>query len=171
MIIIVIIIILFYLYKYFINKTNINKKDTKIKLVNAFTNLYPYSTLNLKNYNDAIQSTNQLVILQDMAHKGHQIPNQVIDIAEQLQRDIMNDIQSLIHSFHSTVIDNHKFEVHRNILQKILQEIVDDIKNIYKRRYNRIGPSIYNPPPSNREGPWKNPLDEENYSPNWNFYY
>ena len=106
-----------------------------------------------------------------MAIEGNQIPNQIIDIAEQLQRDILNDIQSLIHSFPSTVIDNHNFEVYRNILQKILQNIIDDIKDIYLERYERVGPTIYNPPPCNRSGPWKNPLVEKDYNSNWNYYY
>lgn len=162
-ILILILLLLFYL--------NNKIKFKKNPLEQIFIKLYPYSTLNPKNYNDALKSSKELLQLQKMAIEGHQIPNQIIDIAEQLQRDILNDIQSLIHSFPSTVIDNHNFEIYRNILQKILQNIIDDIKDIYLERYERVGPTIYNPPPCNRSGPWKNPLVEKDYNSNWNYYY
>lgn len=144
--------------------------SSKKMLEQIFIKLYPYSTLNPKNYNDALKSSKELLIIKNNV-KNNNIPNQVIDIAEQLQRNILNDIQSLIHSFPSTVIDNHKFEVYRNILQKILQEIVYNIKNTYLERYKRVGPTIYNPPPCSRSGPREDPLNEKDYKSSWNFYY
>ena len=66
---------------------------------------------------------------------------------------------------------DYRFQVDLNILQKILQKIVDNIKLIYKYHYEKNGPDIYNPPPSVRSGPWKNPLEDKDYNKYWSFYY
>jgi hypothetical protein len=140
-------------------------------LVKVFTSMHSFARFAVKNYKEALISTNELIRVYESAKIGHTIPNQTIDIAESLQRNILNHMQSIIHSFPTTVIADYRFEVDINILQKILQKIIDDIKLIYEVYYEENGPSIYNPPPSVRSGPWENPLNGKEYNKNWNFYY
>jgi hypothetical protein len=140
-------------------------------LVKVFTSMYPFARFDVRNYKEALISTNELIRVYESAKIGHTLPNQTIDIAESLQRNILNHMQSIIHSFPTTVIADYRFEVDINILQKILQKIINDIKLIYEVYYEENGPSIYNPPPSIRSGPWENPLNEKEYNKHWNFYY
>jgi hypothetical protein len=140
-------------------------------LVKVFIRMYPFSRFNIKNFKEALISTNQLIRVYESAKLGQKLPNQTIDIVEELQRNILNNMQSIIHSFPSTVIADYRFQVDLNILQKILQKIIDDIHLIYQEDYEKNGPNIYNPPPSIRSGPWSNPLYTKEYNNNWNFYY
>lgn len=140
-------------------------------LVKIFIKMCPFYRFNTRNFKEALVSTNQLIRVYESAKLGHQLPNQTIDIADGLYRNIMNQMQSIIHSFPSTVIADYRFQVYLNILQKILQKIIDDIKIIYEMEYAKNGPNIYNPPPSVRSGPWNNPLISKEYNKHWNFYY
>lgn len=140
-------------------------------LVKVFTSMYPFARFDIRNYKEALIATNELIRVYESAKIGQKLPNQTIDIAEALQRNILNHMQSIIHSFPTTVIADYRFQVDLNILQKILQKIIDDIKLIYEIYYEENGPSIYNPPPSVRTGPWENPLKEKEYNKHWNFYY
>lgn len=140
-------------------------------IVKIFINMIPFARFDTKNFKEALIQTNQLVRVYESAKLGQKLPNQTIDIAEELQRNILNHLQSIIHSFPSTVIADYRFQVQLSVLQKILQKIIDDIKNIYNKEYEKNGPNIYNPPPSIRSGPWKNPLSSKEYNKNWNFYY
>ena len=140
-------------------------------LVKVFTSMYPFARFDIINYKEALISTNELIRVYESSKIGHKLPNQTIDIAEALQRNILNHMQSIIHSFPTTLIADYRFQVDLNILQKILQKIINDIKLIYEIYYEENGPSIYNPPPNVRAGPWENPLNEKEYNKNWNFYY
>ena len=140
-------------------------------LVKVFISMCPFARFDSRNFKEALVSANQLVRVYESAKLGQQLPNQTIDIAEALQRNVLNHIQSIIHSLPSTVIADYRFQVDLNILQKILQKIINDIKLIYEAEYERNGPNIYNPPPSTRSGPWDNPLKSKGYNKHWNFYY
>lgn len=140
-------------------------------LLTIFSKFLPYCKFDTKNYKDALVAGNQLVILYESAKIGHQFPIQTISLAEQLQRNIMNNCQALILSFPTTVVSNYNFEANLVILQQVLQKIIDDIKLIYEDKYVQNGPDIYSPPPDVDSGPWKNPLNERDYDQNWNFYY
>lgn len=141
------------------------------ELVKVFINLCPFYRFDTKNFKEALTLSNQLVRVHESAKLGHKNPNQTIDIAEELQRSILNHIQSMIHSFPSTVIAGYRFQANLNILQKVLQNIIKDIKNIYDFHYESTGINIINPPPSVRSGEWENPVKSKGYSENWNFYY
>ena len=140
-------------------------------LVKVFISMCPFSRFDTKNFKEALVAANQLIRVYESAKLGQKLPNQTIDIAEALQRNVLNHMQSIIHSFPSTVIADYRFQVDLNILQKILQKIIDDIKLIYQAEFDENGPNIYNPPPSVRSGPWDNPLQEKEYNEHWNFYY
>jgi len=140
-------------------------------LVKVFVKMCPFARFDTKNFKEALISANQLVRVYESAKLGQEIPNQTIDIAEALQRSVLNHMQSIIHSFPSTVIADYRFQVNLDILQKILQKIINDIKLIYDSEYKKNGPTIYNPPPSTRSGPWDNPLNSKEYNKYWNFYY
>jgi hypothetical protein len=160
----------------FLNNLNFANQSNSVlymnpALVKVFTSMYPFARFDVRNYKEALISTNELIRVYESAKIGHTLPNQTIDIAESLQRNILNHMQSIIHSFPTTVIADYRFEVDINILQKILQKIINDIKLIYEVYYEENGPSIYNPPPSIRSGPWENPLNEKEYNKHWNFYY
>lgn len=160
----------------FLNNLNFSNQYNSVlymnpALVKVFTSMYPFARFDVRNYKEALISTNELIRVYESAKIGHTHPNQTIDIAESLQRNILNHMQSIIHSFPTTVIADYRFEVDINILQKILQKIINDIKLIYEVYYEENGPSIYNPPPSIRSGPWENPLNGKEYNKHWNFYY
>lgn len=140
-------------------------------LLTIFYELLPYCKFDTKNYKDALIAGNQLILLYESAKIGHRFPNQSIDLAEQLQRNILNSCQSLILSFPTTVISNYKFEAKLKTLHEVLQNIIDNIKLIYKDKYIQNGPDIYSPPPDINNGPWKNPLNGKEYNKHWNFYY
>jgi len=140
-------------------------------LVKVFIKMCPFARFDTRNFKEALVSANQLIRIYKSAKLGQEIPNQTIDIAEALQRNVLNHMQSIIHSFPSTVIADYRFQVDLDILQKILQKIIDDIKLIYNYDYEKNGPNIYNPPPSTRSGPWDNPLNSKEYNKYWNFYY
>ena len=140
-------------------------------LVKVFISMCPFARFDTRNFKEALISANQLVRVYESAKLGQELPNQTIDIAEALQRNVLNHMQSIIHSFPSTVIADYRFQVDLDILQKILQKIINDIKVIYNYEYEKDGPNIYNPPPSVRAGPWENPLKSKGYNKYWNFYY
>ena len=140
-------------------------------LVKVFISLCPFARFNYKNFKNSLISANQLIRVYESAKLGQQLPNQTIDIAEELQRNTLNSMQSIINSLPSTVIADYRFQVNLDILQKILQKIINDIKIIYDVHYEENGPSTHNPPPSVRSGPWGNPLEAKGYNKNWNFYY
>jgi hypothetical protein len=140
-------------------------------LLTIFARFLPYCKFDTKNYKEALVAGNQLVLLYESAKKGHRFPNQSIDLAEQLQRDIMNSCQALVLSFPTTVVADYRYEANLNVLQKVLQNIIDNIKLIYEDKYSQYGPDIHSPPPSINNGPWKNPLDDKEYNSYWNFYY
>jgi len=158
-------------YKLIFNNLHTSVLYMNPALVKIFVKMFPFSRFDTINFKEALISTNQLIRVYESAKKGQQLPNQTIDIAEELQRNIMNHMQSIIHSFPSTVIADYRFQVDLDILQKILQKIIDDIKLIYESEYDKNGPTIYNPPPSVRSGPWDNPLNSKGYNKYWNFYY
>lgn len=140
-------------------------------LVKIFIKMCPFARFDPLNFKESLVSANQLVRIYESAKIGNQVPNQTIDIAEQLQRNVLNHMESLINSFPSTVIGDHRFQTDMSILQKILQKIINDIQVLYEDYYVQNGPNIYNPPPSLRAGPWKNPLKAKDYNKYWNFYY
>jgi len=140
-------------------------------LVKIFTTMLPFAIFNVINFKEALVAANQLVRVHESAKLGHRVPNQTIDIVEALQREVMNNMQSIINSLPTTVMPGYRFQVDLNILQKILQKIVDDTKLMYRYDYEKNGPDIYNPPPSVRSGPWRNPIGDKDYNTNWNFYY
>ena len=140
-------------------------------LVKVFISMCPFARFDTRNFKEALIAANQLIRVYESAKLGQKLPNQTIDIAEELQRNVLNHMQSIIHSFPSTVIADYRFQVDLNILQKILQKIIDDIKLIYQEEFDKNGPNIYNPPPSVRSGPWENPLQTKEYNKYWNFYY
>jgi hypothetical protein len=140
-------------------------------LITIFARFLPYCKFDTKNYKEALIAGNQLVLLYESAKKGHRFPNQSIDLAEQLRRDIMNSCQALVLSFPTTVVADYKYNANLNVLQKVLQNIIDNIKLIYEDKYVQYGPDIHSPPPSINNGPWKNPLDDKEYNSYWNFYY
>ena len=140
-------------------------------LLTIFSKFLPYCKFDTKNYKEALVAGNQLVLLYESAKKGHRFPNQSIDLAEQLQRDIMNSCQALVLSFPTTVVADYRYEANLDVLQKVLQNIVDNIKLIYEDKYVQDGPDIYSPPPDINSGPWKNPLNDKEYNKYWNFYY
>ena len=140
-------------------------------LVKVFISMCPFARFDTRNFKEALVAANQLIRVYESAKLGQKLPNQTIDIAEALQRSVLNHMQSIIHSFPSTVIADYRFQVDINILQKILQKIIDNIHLIYQEDYEKNGPNIYNPPPSIRSGPWSNPLYTKEYNKNWNFYY
>ena len=140
-------------------------------LLTIFAELLPYCKFDTKNYQEALIAGNQLVLLYESAKIGHRFPNQSIDLAEQLQRNIMNSCQALVLSFPTTVVSNYRFEASLDTLQRVVQNIIDNIKLIYEDKYVRNGPNIYSPPPNINCGPWKNPLDSKEYNKYWNFYY
>jgi hypothetical protein len=158
-------------YNFFLNNQHNSVLYMSPPLVKVFTSMYPFARFDIINYKEALIATNELIRVYESAKIGQKLPNQTIDIAEALQRNILNHMQSIIHSFPTTVIADYRFQVYINILQKILQKIIDDIKLIYEIYYEENGPSISNPPPSVRSGPWENPLKEKEYNKYWNFYY
>lgn len=153
--------------------------DTKYKsvlyknpdLVKVFINLCPFARFDTSNFKWSLVAANQLVKVYESAKIGHVVPNQTIDIAEQLQREVLNNMEALINSFPTTVIADYRFQSSINLLHKVLQNIVDNIKVIYNDYYEQNGPSIYDPPPSARAGPWANPLKAKDYNKYWNFFY
>jgi hypothetical protein len=136
-------------------------------LVYIFIKMCYISRFNNRNFKLALVATNQIITIYESVKIGNLLPNQTIDIVEELQKEILNNMQSILHSIPST---NNNFEIYLNTLQKILQKIVDDVKLIYEKEYEKNGPNIYNPPPSIRSGPWSNPIDSKEYNPSWNFY-
>jgi Ca2+/Na+ antiporter len=136
-------------------------------LVYIFIKMCYISRFNNRNFKSALVATNQIITIYESVKIGNLLPNQTIDIVEELQKEILNNMQSILHSIPST---NNNFEIYLNTLQKILQKIVDDVKLIYEKEYEKNGPNIYNPPPSIRSGPWSNPIDSKEYNPSWNFY-
>ena len=137
------------------------------ELVYIFIKMCYISRFNSRNFKSALVATNQMITIYESVKIGNLLPNQTIDIIEELQKEILNNMQSILHSIPST--DNN-FEIYLNTLQKILQKIVDDVKLIYEKEYEKNGPNIYNPPPSIRSGPGSNPIDSKEYNPFWNFY-
>ena len=140
-------------------------------LVKIFIKMCPFARFSTNNFKLALLSANQLVRVYESAKLGQKIPNQTIDIAEQLQREVLNNIQAISNSFPTTIMADYRFEANLNVLQKILQNIINDIKLIYDFEYEKNGPNIYNPPPSIRAGPWSNPLESKDYNQSWNFFY
>ena len=90
-------------------------------LVKVFMSMCPFARFDTRNFKEALIAANQLIRVHESAKLGQQIPNQTIDIAEALQRSVLNHMQSIIHSFPSTVIADYRFQVDLDILQKILQ--------------------------------------------------
>lgn len=158
-----------------INSNIINKHNSVLymnpALVHIFIKLCPFARFNTNNFKLSLLAANQLVRVYESAKLGHKIPNQTIDIAEELQREVLNNMQAILNSFPSTIIGNHRFQANLDVLQKILQKIINDIKLIYDNEYETNGPNIYSPPPSVRSGPWSNPIDSKEYNQYWNFYY
>ena len=185
-IIIIFIIIIYYFYnnqknillneKLNNNNTIFNNWETSHlyknpSIIIIFKKLLPFYKFNEKNYSDALKSCNHLIKIHDSAKIGHKYPNQTIDMAEELQRNIMNNIQSLIHSFPSSIIGNGRFEIYCDILHKITQKVVNDIREIYFQYYNKNKININTPPPSIYSGPSLNPIYSKGYNKYWNFYY
>jgi hypothetical protein len=159
-----------------INPRTINNKHDSVlymnpALVKIFIKMCPFARFSTNNFKLALLAANQLVRVYESAKLGQKIPNQTIDIAEELQREVLNNMQAILNSFPSTIIADYRFQANLDILQKILQKIIDDIKLIYDVEYETNGPNIYSPPPSVRAGPWSNPLDSKEYNQYWNFYY
>jgi len=140
-------------------------------LVECFAKLYVFARFDRKNFKDALISANQLIRVYESSKIGVVLPNQVIDIAEELQRNTMNYMHSMIHSLPSTTVGDFRWQVNLNILQKVLQKIIDDIKLISEAQYHQVGPTIYNPPPDYRAGPWPDPTKSPEYSDRWDQYY
>jgi hypothetical protein len=140
-------------------------------LIKVFSNLYVFARFDKKNFKDALITSNQLIRIYESCQIGVVLPDQMIDIAEELSRNTMNHMHSMIHSLPSTTVGGFRWQVQLDFLQKILQKIVDDIKHIAKKQYQKTGPTIYNPPPDYRSGPWANPLDQAEYNPHWNQYF
>lgn len=141
------------------------------EIVKIFIKLQPFIKFDNRNYKESLVSANQLIRVHQSAIKGQKNPNQTIDIAEQLQRDIMNHLQSMIHSFPSTEISRFRFTSYLKLMQQATQKIINDLKVIYEYHYQQVGPNIYSPPPNERSGPWRDPTKTREYGPNWNFYY
>lgn len=141
------------------------------ELVKIFIKLLPFSRFNIKNFNDAIKSSEQIVRVFISFQIGHKIPYQTLEIVEQLQRNILNNIHSMVHSFPSSEISDYRFNSYIKILQQILQKIIDDIKLLYEEYYNKNGPDIYNPPPCIYSGEWDNPINSKEYNKYWNYYF
>jgi hypothetical protein len=140
-------------------------------LIKVFAKLYVFARFDKKNFKDALITANQLVRIHEASKIGTVLPDQNIDIAEELQRNTMNYIHSMIHSIPSTSIGDFRWENNLNILHSVLQKMVDDIKLSAQIQYDKVGPTIYNPPPENRCGPFPNPIDSPEYSKNWDQYY
>lgn len=140
-------------------------------LVEIFSKLYVFARFDRKNFKDALIFANQLVRVHESSKIGVVLPDQIIDIAEELQRKTMNSIHSIAHSLPSTTVGDFRWQVDMNILQKVLQKITDDIRSISRSQYKKTGPTIYNPPPDYRSGPWPNPTNSPEYSDKWDQYY
>lgn len=140
-------------------------------LVNCFANMYVIARYDKKNFKDALISANQLIRIYESVKLGVVLPDQMIDIAEELQRNTMNYIHSIINSLPSSTVGDFRWQVNMNILQQVLQKITNDIKLLAKFQYEKTGATIYNPPPDYRSGTWANPLNSPEYSENWNQYY
>jgi hypothetical protein len=161
-------LIVYYFYKPKKEKDFVDKNP---ELAKVFMKLYPFYRFDPVNYKSSVKSANDLVELYESAKLGHRLPNQTIDLAEKMQRDVLNSMEAIMNSLPTTIIGNYEFQSGVLILQKIIQQIVDNIKLIYDDFYDRNGPSIYHPPPSTRSGPWANPLKAKDYNKNWNFFY
>ncbi len=176
-----ILILIFGLYLIQRNSLNLNASQenslnltylTKNKsLMKIFNRLLPFYRLDSVNYKNSLNSANDLIKVYESAKIGNLVPKQTIDIAEQLQRNIMNYIHSISHSFPTTVVGDYEFQSKVSLLHKITEGIVEDIKTIYEDYYYQNGPDIHTPPPSIRSGPRGNPSEDATYSRNWNFYY
>jgi hypothetical protein len=140
-------------------------------LIEIFSGLFVFARFDKQNFKNALIQANQLERIYKSSQIGVVLPDQIIDIAEGLMRDILNSIHSMIHSLPSTTIGDYRWQVQLNILQKVLQKIIDDIKEIAKIQYEKIGPTIHSPPPDVRCGPWANPLSQKEYNPYWEQYY
>ena len=173
-----VLILLIVVYYYFSNmKINEEPKEKSKDFINrnnslvyVFNRLLPFYRIDPVNFKNALNNGNDLIKVYESAKKGHLIPNQTIDIAEQLQRNILNYLHSITHSFPTTVIGDYEFQSKVSLVQKVTHDIVNNIKIIYEDYYHQNGPDIYTPPPSIRSGPQGNPSDDNNYSENWNFY-
>lgn len=140
-------------------------------LVTIFAKLYVFGRFDRQNFKEALISANQLIRVYESSKIGLVLPNQIIDIAEELQRNTMNSIHSMIHSLPSTTIGDYRWQVEIDILQKVLQKITDDIRELSKAQYLEVGPTIHNPPPDYRSGPWPNPTNQKEYNSHWDQYY
>jgi hypothetical protein len=140
-------------------------------LITILAKLYVFGRFDRQNFKDALISANQLIRVYESSKIGVVLPDQIIDIAEELQRNTMNYIHSMIHSLPSTTIGDYRWQVQLDILQKVLQKIIDDIKLISEAQYEKIGPTIYNPPPDYRSGAWPNPIAQKEYNAHWDQYY
>ncbi len=136
-----------------------------------FSCLYVFGKFDKKNFKDALISANQLQKIYESSKIGLVLPDQIIDISEELQRNTLNYIHSMIHSLPSTTVGDFRWQVNLNILQKVLQKIIDDIKEKSRDQYEKTGATIYNPPPDYRSGAWPNPTQSPEYSVHWDQYY
>jgi hypothetical protein len=140
-------------------------------LVKVFSSLYVFARFDKRNFRAALIHANQLIRIYESSKIGIVLPAQTIDVAERQMRNCMNSVHAMIHSLPSTTVGDFRYQVSLNILQKVLQKIIDDIKLIADSQYHKLGPDIYNPPPSTRAGPWPNPLKEKDYNKYYEQYY
>ena len=140
-----------------------------IGISTIFENILPYIEYNPESFKEALLSTSDLIKIHETLQLDYQYKKHTIDIVEELKRNILNNLQSLFHSFPSSV--EYEYQQNIDILSTELQKIINDIKSIYKNNYKKYGPDIYNSPPDVNLGEWSNPLREKNYNKHWNFYY
>lgn len=147
----------------------LDKNDSLLNpsLVKIFVKLYPYSRFNPDCFSKALIGSNQLCRLYESVKVGNSNINHIIDITEELQRNILNNLESISHSFPVSINSHDKFKAYIKILHKLLEKMNDDIKKIYQYKYDKSGPDIHNPPPTTRGHPWSNPDNNDT----WSFYH
>lgn len=140
-------------------------------LVKIFSSLYVLARFDEENFQEALVKANQLIRVHESATTGVVIPAQYVDVSEQLARDSLNHIQSMIHSMPSSSLGDYRMETTIQVLQEALEKLVKDIKDKADEQYYTIGPDIHTPPPCSRSGPWANPIEDKEYNPHFSFYW
>ena len=140
-------------------------------IVRIFSSLYVLARFDEENFQEALVKANQLIRVHESATTGVVVPAQYVDVSEQLARDSLNHVQSIIHSMPSSTLGEYRLETTIQVLQEALEKLVQDVKDKANEQYYTMGPDIHTPPPCSRSGPWANPTDTKDYDPHFSFYW